>query len=88
MSMNLFLHAKRVEGKRNKDKKMVTDKFDLFQTPTNVSYELLKGNVVLNYSKWVKDENLDEDGNHIINLNNWLENHLEDDGWDVKWFVN
>jgi len=104
MSMNLHLEAsamatiKLPNGKKKRQK--VVEKFDLWQTPTSITYKCLAGNTYELYKEWVmsfKEEYCNKTSNgtwekvdydvseyHIEQLDEWLKCH---EGWKIEWFL-
>lgn len=82
MSMNLHLEATILLG--HLDESEVTEEFDLYQTPTRVTYEAMAAeNPMAVYSNWCKQYD-DAVQCHLKRLQEWMEEHR---GWEVKWFM-
>lgn len=87
MSMNLAVSAKAVATLPNGKKIKIRHSFSLVQTPTDVSYELIKApDIAKAYLSWLRD---DGDYDMIVRtreLNDWIKQHQED-GYTIDWFV-
>ncbi len=95
MSINLYLSAtidvKSEKGKKRK-KLHLKESFDLYQTPTDVTFSILKsgnsGDIKNSYIEWVKQDEIanfhkPENHQHIDQLKKWLEQHRE---WEIDWY--
>lgn len=98
MSMNLHLDAKIPIIKHMKDgtdePSELIESFDLWQTPTKVTFHCLKGDPLERYKEWVNShteeaEKVGDDEfiwyakDHLEQLDAWLYVHKE---WDIEWY--
>lgn len=98
MSMNLHLEARVLVIKRMKDgteePSELVEHFELWQTPTKVTYHCLKGNPLERYEEWINshlkeaekigdDEFIWDAKDHLEKLDAWLYCHK---GWEIEWY--
>lgn len=89
MSMNLHLDAKIPIIKHMKDgtdePSELIESFDLWQTPTKVTFHCLKGDPLERYKEWVNshDKWIHYAKDHLEQLDGWLSVHKE---WDIEWY--
>jgi hypothetical protein len=83
-----YEHESKFNGFNKRRKKLGKDKiykrFDLQQTPTNVTREILSSpDILKSYIKWFESLKFDSPSDHIKDLLEWIEEHKE---WDLEWF--
>lgn len=82
MSMNITLTATIKVTLPNGKEKMLYDRFDCYQTPTEVTRSILKAtDRTQAYLQWLGDS---DTSYHKDELDNWLEYH-KNEGWCIKW---
>lgn len=88
MSMNLHIEATRkiiVVKTKKQDIQRIT--FQLWQTPTKDTFEILKGNSYILYKQWINGRGCDEEDKeyHLNKLDEWVK-HCEESGYTIEWY--
>ena len=85
MLMNLGVDAVVTVLFPNNKKKKIREKFNLWQTPTEVTKRIPDSNDFLyEYSKWISNFDCGMGDEHIEDLKTWLKDHED---WKIEWYM-
>ena len=82
MSMNLYIGAYQKATLASGKELEHRMKFNLYQTPTNITYEALKGDALKVYSDYARE--ISEQ--HVKELTDWIK-QVENDGYTIEFYT-
>ena len=87
MSMNLHIKATQKAILASGKETEIVKRFDLYQTPTEITYEAIEGNTLEVYYNWVIETwGTEESVVHLKTLKEWIKT-MENEGYVIEFYV-